>query len=40
MVDSEVTNLRVVTDRSEEELVVQQKRQIVMPTPLVRLKIV
>jgi hypothetical protein len=39
MVDSEVTNLRVVTDGGEEELVVKQKRQIVMPTPLVRLKV-
>jgi hypothetical protein len=39
MVDSEVTNLRVVTDGGEEELVVQQKRQIVMPTPLVKLKV-
>jgi hypothetical protein len=36
MADSEVTDLRVVTERGEEELVVQQKRQIVMPAQLLR----
>jgi hypothetical protein len=34
--DSEVTDLRVITERGEEELVVQQKRQIVMPAQLVK----
>jgi hypothetical protein len=36
MADSEGTDLRVITERGEEELVVQQKRQIVMPAQLVR----
>ncbi len=38
--EPEVTNLRVMTDRGEEELSVQQKRQIVMPAQLVRSKTV
>jgi hypothetical protein len=31
ILNSEVTDLRVIAERGEEELVVQQKRQIVMP---------